>query len=324
MVMCPESGAGDVGDLGADNECGEFGVEDSGAIEREAGGQRALDRALAEKLGEQLPDGAPVTVGYLRGLDHRPTLSDAALAELVAAAASGDSEARASLIEVFLPRIASLTRMYRRRTGIERVDLLQEGVVGLLRALERYDPSLGVPFWGYAVWWVRHAMQQLVSELALPVILSDRGLRQLARIKEVHRSYIQEHGREPSAADLADRAELSQEHAMKLIAVEQPVRRLDEPMAVADGNLGTFGELLVDPIAEDEYERVIERMEIAQLRSLLSGLDDRERMVLRARYGLDGDQQTLGQIGSRLGLSAERVRQIEQRALGKLRAAVTP
>ena len=299
-----------------------FGPEDSGAIEREAGGQRALDRALAEELGESLPDVMPVTTGYLRELDRRPALTDAALSQLVVAAKAGDRDARASLIETCLPRIASLARRYRYRTRIERVDLLQEGVVGLLRALERYDPSLGVPFWGYAVWWVRQAMQQLVSELALPVILSDRALRQLARIKDVHGSYVQEHGHEPSAAELAAGADVSREHAAKLIAVDQPARRLDEPVAAEDGNLGTFGELLVDPIAEDEYERVIGRMEVAQLRSLLSGLDDRERMVLRARYGLGGEEQTLREIGGRLGLSAERVRQIEQRALGKLRAAI--
>jgi RNA polymerase sigma factor (sigma-70 family) len=244
------------------------------------------------------------------------------LAGLVEAAKAGDPDARARLIEAFLPRIGSLARTYRHRTRIERVDLLQEGVVGLLRALERYDPSQGVPFWGYAVWWVRQAMQQLVSELALPVILSDRALRQLARIKDVYGSYVQELGREPSTVELADGADVSREHAAKLIAVDQPVRPLDEPVAGEDGNLGAFGELLVDPIADDEYERVIGRMEVAELRSLLSGLDDRERMVLRARYGLDGEEQTLRDVGSRLGLSAERVRQIEQRALGKLRAAV--
>jgi RNA polymerase primary sigma factor len=319
-AMCARPFAGDAGGHGPDREGG-FGAEDSGAIEREAGGQRALDRALAEELGEKLPNTAPVTVGYLRELDHRPILGEGALAELVATAKAGDRTARARLIEAFLPRIASLARTYRHRTPVERVDLLQEGVVGLLRALERYDPSLGVPFWGYAVWWVRQAMQQLVSELALPVILSDRALRQLARIKDLHRSYVQEHGHEPSAGELADGAEVSREHAAKLIAVDQPVRRLDEPVAAEDGNLGTFGELLVDPIAEDEYERVIGRMEVAELRSLLSGLDDRERMVVRARYGLGGEEQTLREIGSRLGLSAERVRQIEQRALGKLRAA---
>jgi DNA-directed RNA polymerase sigma subunit (sigma70/sigma32) len=191
--MCARFAAAPGGACGPERDWGELGVEESGAIEREAGGHRALDRALAEELGEKLPNSALVTVGYLHALDRRPALTEAALAEVIGAAKGGDRDARARLIEAFLPRIASLARTYRQRTRIERVDLLQEGVVGLLRALERYDPSLGVPFWGYAVWWVRQAMQQLVSELALPVILSDRALRQLARIKDVHRSYVQEH-----------------------------------------------------------------------------------------------------------------------------------
>jgi RNA polymerase sigma factor (sigma-70 family) len=299
-----------------------FATEDPGAIEREAGAGRLLDRALAEELGEVQPDLAPVTTGYLRDVGRRPPLPEADERALVAAAKAGDDAARAQLIEAFLPLIASAARKYRHSGRVERVELLQEGVVGLLRALERYDVSLGVPFGGYAVWWVRHAMQQLVSELNLPMVLSDRALRQLARVKEAHRFHLQEHGREPSAQELADAADLTREQVDSLVAVEQPVRGLDEPLSAEDGNLGTFGELLVDPIAEDEYERVLGGIEIAQLRSLLSGLDDRERMVLRARYGLDGEEQTLREIGGRLGLSAERVRQIENRALAKLRAAV--
>jgi RNA polymerase sigma factor (sigma-70 family) len=168
-------------------------------------------------------------------------------------------------------------------------------------------------------------MQQLVAELTRPVVLSDRALRQLARVKDVHRSYVQAEGHEPTHRELADRAELSPEQVANLITSDQPARALEEPLPGEDGKLGTFGELLVDPLAEDEYERALVEIEIEQLRSLLSGLSERERSVLRARYGLDGgDEQTLKEIAGQLGLSAERVRQIEQRALGKLRAAVDP
>jgi RNA polymerase sigma factor (sigma-70 family) len=302
----------------------EFGVAESEAIERHASYQRSLDRELAEELEEAEPDSAPVTTGYLRELDRRPRLPDALERELITAAKSGDRAARAELIEAFLPLIASVTRMYRQLPRIERVELLQEGVVGLLRALERYEPDRGVPFWGYATWWVRQAMQQLVAELTRPVVLSDRALRQLARIKDVHRSYLQAHGREPSNDELTAGTALTSEQVADLIASDQPARAMEEPMPGEEGSTGTFGELLVDPLAEDEYERALTEIEVAQLRSLLSGLSDRERTVLRARYGLDGEEQTLREIAGRLGLSAERVRQIEQRALGKLRAAVDP
>ncbi|HEY1515750.1 MAG TPA: sigma factor, partial [Solirubrobacteraceae bacterium] len=94
--------------------------------------------------------------------------------------------------------IASVARAYRRSTAVGREELTQEGVVGLLRALDRYDPDRGVPFWGYAAWWVRQAMQQVVSELSAPMVLSDRALRQLARVKHAQRRFEQTSGREPS------------------------------------------------------------------------------------------------------------------------------
>ncbi|MBX5470756.1 MAG: sigma-70 family RNA polymerase sigma factor [Thermoleophilaceae bacterium] len=239
----------------------------------------------------------------------------------MAAAQAGDATARARLVEAFMPLIASVARVYRDSERVDRVELLQEGVVGLLRALERYDPRRGVPFWGYAAFWVRQAMQQLVSELTRPLVLSDRALRQLARIKDAHHSALQETGREPDRDELVARTGLTGDQVDSLLAVERPARSLEEPVVGEDGAVGTFGELLVDPLAEGEYERVLKAIEREQLLALLSGLSDREREILRARYGLDGEEQSLRQIGARFGLSAERVRQLERRALGKLAAA---
>jgi RNA polymerase sigma factor (sigma-70 family) len=217
-----------------------------------------------------------------------------------------------------MPLISALAGTYR-NVHVQRQELLQEGVVGLLRALEGFDPERGTPFWAYASWWVRHAMQQLVADLTRPVVLSDRALRQLAKLKEVHREALQEEGREPGRQELADRSGLSADQVADLLATERTPRSLEAPLA-DDGNVGTFGELLVDPLAEDEYERVLAAIEVEELHSLLAGLSDREREILRARYGLDGDEQSLREVGGRLGLSAERVRQIESRALAKLAA----
>src|SRR5688500_20356844 len=107
---------------------------------------------------------------------------------------------------------------------------MQEGVVGLLRALGRYDLEQGTPFWAYASWWVRQAMQQLVSELSRPVVLSDRAARYLARLKTAHAEAIQSTGREPSRADLAERTGLTLDQVDDLLAAERAPRSLEQPV----------------------------------------------------------------------------------------------
>lgn len=280
-----------------------------------------LDRDLAGNLGRRAPVRSAVVGAYVQGLDGGDGVAAPLERRLVLAAKDGDPAARAQLVEAFMPLISSLARTY--RSGqVQRVELLQEGVVGLLRALERFDPERGVPFWGYATWWVRQAMQQLVAELTRPVVLSDRALRHLARLKQAHREAVQHSGREPTRDELARRTGLSLDQVDDLLATERSPRSLEEPLSSSDDEIGAFGELLADPLAEDAYEQVLGAIEVEELHALLAGLSDRERDVLRARYGLDdgGDELSLRTVGDRLGLSGERVRQIERRALNKLAA----
>ena len=290
-------------------------------VEEGAERNRRLDAELSAELGRPAPKGAGAQPGYLSGLEQRQPLRPDEERDLVARAQSGDAAAREQLVERLLPLIAAAARAYRSTANVQRVELIQEGVVGLLRALERYDPARGVPFWAYAGWWVRQAMQQLVSELTRPLVLSDRALKHLARLKEAHGVALNETGREPGRDELAQRTGLSGDQVDDLMAVDRAPRSLDEPVPGDGGAVGAFGDLLADPLAEDEYERVLRTVETEQLLALLAGLSDRERDILRARYGLDGHEESLRKIAGRLGLSAERVRQLEQRALGKLAAA---
>jgi RNA polymerase sigma factor (sigma-70 family) len=295
--------------------------EESEGLAGESRAARVLDQELADDLRRRRLGGETSSAGYLRELGERPRLPLALERRLIEAAQAGDRRAREDLVEAFLPLVAGVARVYRGSETISRLELMQEGVVGLLRALERYDPALGVPFWGYAAWWVRQAMQQLIAELTRPLVLSDRALRQLSQLKRAHGEYVAEHGREPSASELADRAGLSHAQVGEMLALERAPQSIEESLHGTDGEIGVFGELLVEPLAADAYDQLLDHSEIEQIRALLGSMNDRERMVLRARYGIDGPEQSLRDVGERIGVSAERVRQIEQRALGKLRAA---
>jgi RNA polymerase primary sigma factor len=295
--------------------------DESALLQAESLAARALDEDVAAGLRHRRLGGETSAAGYLRDLSDRPRLPAAVEQRLIDAAQAGDRRAREELVEAFLPLIAGVARVYRGSRTVTRLELMQEGVVGLLRALERYDPRLGVPFWGYAAWWVRQAMQQLIAELTRPLVLSDRALRQLSQLRRAHGDYLAEHGREPSGNELAASTGLTHEQVGEMLALERVPQSMDEPVQGAEGELGAFGELLADPLAADAYEQLLDHSEIEQIRALLGSLNDRERMILRARYGLDGPEQSLRDVGERIGLSGERVRQIEQRALGKLRAA---
>jgi RNA polymerase sigma factor (sigma-70 family) len=236
---------------------------------------------------------------------------------LVLAARERGGHHRDELVDAYLPLIGRAARAYR-GASVDRLELMQEGVVGLLRALERFDETLGTPFWAYASWWVRQAMQQLVAELSRPVVLSDRAARELAQVRRAQRKLGQLGGHEPCTAELAAETGLDPAQVERLHAVGSRARALDERLPGEDGPGETLGERLPDPIAEEAYERAGWRLEARALPALLGTLDERERTVVVRRYGIGGPAETLQEIACTLGLSAERVRQIEHAALDRL------
>ncbi len=242
--------------------------------------------------------------------------------DLLARTEAGDRVATEELVGAFMPAIDGVASLYVSFRSLERRELRQEGVVGLLRAARRYDEGYETPFWAYASWWVRQAMQQLVAELTGPVVLSDRGARNLVQMKRARSDFFQEYRREPSDSELARSARMPLDQVQQLVSVERAPSSLQARLPSDDDMATTFADRLGDPAAEDDYERILELVDGEHIRDLAAGLEQRERRIVFAHYGIDCRQRTLREIGREFNLSVERVRQLEERALDKLRRAV--
>jgi RNA polymerase sigma factor (sigma-70 family) len=239
----------------------------------------------------------------------------------VVATEAGDEAACRQLVDAFLPAIGAVARRFGSGGRVQRSELMQEGVAGLLFAAQRYDPRMKTPFWGYASFWVRKAMQELIAEVTRPVALSDHAIRGLAQVKAARRDHLQAYGAEPTRGELAAATGFTPAQVDSLLASDRPPRSFEEPLDSGETATGSFGETVPDPGAEKEYEQVLDRLEIGVVRDLANRLDEREHTILWDHYGLGGPSHTLNEIGADLGLTAERVRQIEKEALDKLRQA---
>ena len=204
------------------------------------------------------------------------------LDNLARRARAGDQRAREELIERMLPLVNSIARGYR-TAGLERADLVQEGCVGILRALRRFDPDRGVPFSVYAALWIRQALQELRSDFIRPLRLPPKALRQLAQLKSEHyRIYADEH-RDASLAELASATDMDLDQVEALLRAEASTRSIDEPIGGLEGEIGTLGDLLEDPLSSDQYEQALESIAGQQLRALLEHLSERERDIIDVR-----------------------------------------
>jgi len=221
----------------------------------------------------------------------------------LASRARDDAGARSDLVEELLPMVRRMAHRYAGR-GVTLDDLVNDGALGLLRAVVGYDPGKG-SFVAWARIWIRQSLQQAVAEQSRPFRLPTSVLWDIHEVKQHRERLLAKLGREPDLQELADSLGWGADRVSEVVRAE----RID----YAEGGM----DLVACPLADAEYERVLERLSLTQLRPLLLRLTDREREVLAAR----AEGESLRTIGRRLGLSGERVRKIEQQAIEKMAVA---
>ena len=255
----------------------------------------------------------------LRRAMSGPLLSAADEVRLAIQIEQGDQAAKQRMIESNLRLVVSLARTYRGR-GVPMADLVQEGTIGLIQAVERFDHRHGVKFSTYAAWWIHGSLRDAVAA-AQPIRIPPRATRQLAAVRRAEEELRHSTLGAPSVAAVADRTELSVESVRSLQQAARVTASLDEPVDEKDTSLG---ELMADEHAADPSERVVACEESGRVRRMLRLLPQRHRDVVVRRYGLGLQApQSHRQIGACLGVGEERSRQLEREALNRLRTIAT-
>jgi RNA polymerase primary sigma factor len=257
---------------------------------------------------------------YLREIGQTPLLTPEQEVQLAARIKKGDKEARSQMIRANLRLVVKIAHDYA-NLGLPLLDLVSEGNIGLMKAVERFDPAKGGKLSTYAAWWIKQSIKRALANqsktIRLPVHLVDK----IAKIKRVSMSMSEELGREPTDQELADEVGLSAAKLSQLRTVSIRPASLDAPMNDEDGT--EFGEIVGDDNAVDPAENLSDKNLQEEIADLLRVLDDRERKIIMSRFGLDGgNSRTLEEVGEKFGVTRERIRQLQNIALAKLRRAL--
>ena len=291
-------------------------LDDDGDIDK-LDGEEEIE---LDKIDLSVPEGVsiedPVRM-YLREIGKVPLLSAEEEIELAKRMENGDEAAKKRLAEANLRLVVSIAKRYVGR-GMLFLDLIQEGNLGLIKAVEKFDYRKGYKFSTYATWWIRQAITRAIADQARTIRIPVHMVETINKLIRVSRQLLQELGREPTPEEIADKMDMSVERVREILKISQEPVSLETPIGEEeDSHLGDFIQDDNVPVPADAAAFTLLK---EQLVEVLSTLTDREQKVLRLRFGLDdGRARTLEEVGKEFNVTRERIRQIEAKALRKLR-----
>lgn len=256
---------------------------------------------------------------YLNRVGRRPLLSSTQEKYYARKARAGDEKAKCQLIESNLRLVVSVAKAYA-RSGMPLCDLIQEGNLGLIKAVNSFDPDKGFRFSTYAVGWIRQAITRAIEKNARTIRLPSYIVQAIRKLNRTGAQFVNDNGRDPTLDELAELLGLSPAKLNRIMESSETLVSLDESID-EDGNLSLF-DRVNDDSASDPETCAVNEERLQLLNQLLMNLNPQEQMIIQKRFGFpDGSGETLQEIGSQLEITRERVRQVEKKAIKKLRSA---
>lgn len=258
---------------------------------------------------------------YLREIGKIPLLTGSEELELAQRVVAGEKKAKDKMAEANMRLVVSIAKRYSGR-GLDFLDLIQEGNTGLLRAVEKFDPDKGFKFSTYATWWIRQAITRAIADQARTIRIPVHMVETINKLLRTQRRMTQELNREPTIEELAKELEMEPEKVEYVIKIKQDIHSLDAGVGRDgdDDSESVLGDFIEDEDATSPEESAAGQLLKEQVAGVLSALTDREQKIIKMRFGLDdGKNHTLEEVGQEFSVTRERIRQIEAKALAKLR-----
>lgn len=257
---------------------------------------------------------------YLREIGKIPLLTPEEEADLARRIVEGDKKAKDKMVEANMRLVVSIAKRYGGR-GLDFLDLIQEGNTGLLRAVDKFDPSKGFKFSTYATWWVRQAITRAIADQARTIRIPVHMVETINKVLRTTRKLTSELNREPTNAEIAKELDMEPEKIDYVMRIKQDIASLDASIGrEGDDEDSVLGDFVEDEERDSPEESAANQILKEQLSEIISTLTDREQKIIRLRFGIGGGRpHTLEEVGAEFDVTRERIRQIEAKALSKLR-----